>query len=60
MDGLRPVWTNSSQDPISKITGTKWTGGVAQGEKLLCKSEAVSSNLTKGKKNQTRHSSAHL
>jgi hypothetical protein len=27
---LRPTWANSSQDPISKITRTKWTGGVAQ------------------------------
>jgi hypothetical protein len=36
--GLRPAWANSSQDPISKITRAKWTGGVAQAmEYLLCK-----------------------
>jgi hypothetical protein len=26
----RPAQENSSQDPISKITTTKWTGGVVQ------------------------------
>jgi hypothetical protein len=26
---LRPAQTNSSQDPITKITRAKWTGGVA-------------------------------
>jgi hypothetical protein len=28
--GSRPAWTNSSQDPISKITRTKRTGDAAQ------------------------------
>jgi hypothetical protein len=42
---LRPAWANSSQDPISKITRAKWTGGVTQAvELLLCKSKALSSN----------------
>jgi hypothetical protein len=27
---LRPGWANRSQDPISKMTRAKWTGGVAQ------------------------------
>jgi hypothetical protein len=35
---MRPAWANSLQDPISKITRTKWTGDVAQAvEHLLCK-----------------------
>jgi hypothetical protein len=34
---LRPAGANSLQDLISKITRTKWTGGVAQAECLLCK-----------------------
>jgi hypothetical protein len=38
---LRSTWTNSSRDPIPKITRAKWTGGVAQAlEYLLCKHEA--------------------
>jgi hypothetical protein len=42
---------NSSQDPISKITRAKWTGGVAQVVKhLLCKHEALSHKKKKGKK----------
>jgi hypothetical protein len=42
--GLRPAWANRSQDPISKITRAKCTGGVAQVvELLLCKHEALSS-----------------
>jgi hypothetical protein len=42
---LGPVWTNSLQDPISKITKAKGTGGVAQAaEHMLCKCEALSSN----------------
>jgi hypothetical protein len=44
---------NSPQDPISKITKAKWTGGVTQAvESLLCKCKALSSNpiLTKKKK----------
>jgi hypothetical protein len=41
----RPVLENSSQDPISKITRAKWTGGVAQVlEHLLCKCEALGPN----------------
>jgi hypothetical protein len=36
--GSRLVQANSSQDPISKISRAKWTGGVAQvAEHLLCK-----------------------
>jgi hypothetical protein len=43
--GLRPAHANIFQDPISKITRAKWTGGVAQlVEYLLCKCEALSSN----------------
>jgi hypothetical protein len=42
---LRPAWANSSQDPMSKITTAKWTGGVAQAIKhLFCKRKALSSN----------------
>jgi hypothetical protein len=41
-----PAHTNSSQDPISKITSTKRTRVVVQGVgNLLCKHEALSSNL---------------
>jgi hypothetical protein len=50
---LRPAQANSSQDPISKITREKWTGGVAHTiECLLCMHKALSSNpsLTKTKK----------
>jgi hypothetical protein len=43
--GSRPTWTNSSWDPISKITREKRTGGAAQVAQLLpCKLEALSSN----------------
>jgi hypothetical protein len=48
--GSRSPWTNSFQDPIFKITRTKWTRGVAEvTEHLLCKHKALSSNpsLTK-------------
>jgi hypothetical protein len=45
--GSRPVQRNSFQDPISKITRLKWTGGVVQAvECLLCKPEALSSNFS--------------
>jgi hypothetical protein len=54
--GRIEVWgrakANSSQDPISKITRVKWTGGITQAiECLFCKHEALSSNssLTKNK-----------
>jgi hypothetical protein len=30
--GLKPMWANSSQDPVSKIPITRRDGGVAQGE----------------------------
>jgi hypothetical protein len=30
-NGFKPAQTNSSQDPISKISNTKRAGGVAQG-----------------------------
>jgi hypothetical protein len=44
--------TDGSQDPISKRTRAKWTGGVAQAvELLLCKGEALSSNPTPAKQN---------
>jgi hypothetical protein len=47
----RPAWTNNSQDPVSKITRAKWTGGVAQVlECPLCKCEALSSNRSSEKK----------
>jgi hypothetical protein len=54
---LRPVWTYSSRDPISKITGAKLTGGVAQAvQLLLCKCKALSSNTnpTKNKKKRRK------
>jgi hypothetical protein len=42
------------QDPISKITRAKWTGGVVQAvERLFCKSEALSSNPSPTKKKKT-------
>jgi hypothetical protein len=45
---LRSALANSSQDPISKITKAKWTGGVAQAvESLLCKHEALQFNKKK-------------
>jgi hypothetical protein len=41
----KPAQANSSLDPISKITSTKWTGDTAQAvECLLFKCEAPSSN----------------
>jgi hypothetical protein len=40
-----------SQDPISKITRVKWTGGVAQViEHLLCKCKVLRSNSSPFKK----------
>jgi hypothetical protein len=36
-EDLKPVWANSSQDPISKIPITKRAGRVAQGEDLELK-----------------------
>jgi hypothetical protein len=33
--GLRPVWTISSRNPISKVTKAKWVGKAV--ECLLCK-----------------------
>jgi hypothetical protein len=41
--GLR-IESNNSQDPISKITRAKWTGGTRVIECLLCKWEVLSSN----------------
>jgi hypothetical protein len=55
---LRPAQANSLQDPISKITREKWTGGVAQAvECLLCKREVLSSNpsLAKKKKKEKKN-----
>jgi hypothetical protein len=48
---LRSTWTNSSRDPIPKITRAKWTGGVAQAlEYLLCKHEAKCKPQSRQKK----------
>jgi hypothetical protein len=48
---LRPTWTNSSQDPISKLTRAKWTGGIANVVQcLLCKHEVLSSKPSPPKK----------
>jgi hypothetical protein len=53
--GLRPVWANSLQDPISKITRTKWTGGVAKVvEHLLCKHKTLSSKPQSHKQNKIK------
>jgi hypothetical protein len=50
---LRSAPTNSSWEPISKITRVKWTGGRAQVvECLLCKHKALSSNLHPTKQNR--------
>jgi hypothetical protein len=49
--GSRPGWANSSWDPISKITRTKWTGAVAQKvQHMLCKCKVLSSNPSPTKK----------
>jgi hypothetical protein len=50
--GSRPVQASSLQDPISKITRVKWTGGMVQvvEEHLLCNHEALSSNPSPTKK----------
>jgi hypothetical protein len=43
------------QDPISKITRAKWTGGMVQAvEHLLCKCEALSSNYNPSPKNKIK------
>jgi hypothetical protein len=43
------------ETPISKITRTKWTGGVVQVvEHLLCKHEALSSNSSPQNKKEIR------
>jgi hypothetical protein len=48
-------WANNSQDPISKITRAKWTGGLAQAvEHLLCKCKALSSNPVPSKKKKKK------
>jgi hypothetical protein len=49
-------WANSSQDPISKITNAKWTGGIARVvEHLLCKLETLSSNPNPSQKKKKRN-----
>jgi hypothetical protein len=49
--GSGPAQANSSGNPISKIIRAKWTGGMAEeGQCLLCKYEALSSNLSLTKK----------
>jgi hypothetical protein len=53
----RPEQANSSQDPVSKITGAKWIEGKAQAVKyLLCKHKALNSkpSLTKKTKPHTQ------
>jgi hypothetical protein len=56
--GSRPSLTNSSQNPISKITRAKWTRSVAQVvEHLFCKCEALSSNASLIKKKINHHKS---
>jgi hypothetical protein len=53
--GSRLAGANSSQDPISKITTTKWTGGVAQAvECLLCKCKALNANASPSKNKKTK------
>jgi hypothetical protein len=43
--GSRPARTNSSQDPISKITRANFSRGVAQEvESLLCKCAVLNKN----------------
>jgi hypothetical protein len=43
------------ETPISKITSTKWTGGMAKGiECLLCKHEVLSSNSRATKKKKKK------
>jgi hypothetical protein len=50
----RPAQANISQDPISKITTAKWTGGVTQAvEHLLCKHKGLSLNPSFTKKEYT-------
>jgi hypothetical protein len=52
----KPAWTNSSGDPISKITRAKWAGGVGQVvELLLCKCKALSSNPNPTKKQSSEY-----
>jgi hypothetical protein len=49
--GLRPLKENSSQDPVSKVTRVKWTGGMAQGvQHVFCKHGTLSSNPSPTKK----------
>jgi hypothetical protein len=44
-NGSRPALANSSQEPISKITRAKWTGGLTQTvECLLGKHKALNLN----------------
>jgi hypothetical protein len=53
---LRPASANRSQDPISKITRAKWTGGMAQEvENLLYKCKALSSNPIPPKEKKKRN-----
>jgi hypothetical protein len=52
---LRPAKAGSLGDFTSKITRTKWTGGVAQAEEyLVYKCEALSSNPGPTKKKEKR------
>jgi hypothetical protein len=55
---LRPAWANTSGDPNSKITGAKWTGGMAQAvEYLLC--YRVQTPVPLQKKKKKRLSASH-
>jgi hypothetical protein len=53
--GSRIAQGNNSQDPISKITRGKWTGGMAQAvELLLCECEALNSPERERKRNDLK------
>jgi hypothetical protein len=50
-----PTWSNSSSDPIAKITRAKWTGGGAHSvECLLCKCKVLRSNLSPKKERKKK------
>jgi hypothetical protein len=53
-----PDQANSSQDPFSKITRAKWTGGPVMpqvAKRLLCKCEALSLNSSHTKNNNNNN-----
>jgi hypothetical protein len=56
--GRMALQAKSTQDPISKITRAKWTGGVAQvAEHLLCKHKALNSNYKSHQKKKKKKAS---